>query len=52
MGLVGGPPRRGDVFLVSLDPTTGREIRKTRLGRVPAPTLTKVLRVLQEMFAE
>ena len=23
-------PRRGDVYLVSLDPTTGKEIRKTR----------------------
>lgn len=112
MGLVSGSPRRGDVFLVSLDPTTGREIRKTRtclvvspdelnlhlsthtvapmttagrpypfrvpcrfegkdghivldqlrtvdrgrlvkrLGRVPPATLAKVLRVLQEMFAE
>ncbi|MHB1192275.1 MAG: type II toxin-antitoxin system PemK/MazF family toxin [Longimicrobiales bacterium] len=112
MGVVGGPPRRGDVFVVALDPTTGREIRKTRpclvvspddlnqhlttytvapmttggrgypfrvpcrfgrkdghivldqlrtvdrarlvkrLGRVPPATLSKVLRVLQEMFAE
>jgi mRNA interferase MazF len=24
------PPRRGDVYLVSLDPTVGAEIRKTR----------------------
>jgi mRNA interferase MazF len=23
-------PRRGDVYLISLDPTTGREIKKTR----------------------
>ena len=112
MGVVGGPPRRGDVYLVSLDPTTGREIRKTRpclvvspddlnlhlsthvvapmttggrgypfrvpcrferkdghivldqlrtvdrarlvkrLGRVSPATLSKVLRVLEEMFAE
>jgi len=105
-------PRRGDVFLVSLDPTQGREIRKTRpcvivspnelnehlstflvapmttgghpyafriacrfqkkdgyivldqlrtvdrarlvrrLGQVTSRTLSKVLGVLQEMFAE
>jgi len=25
-----GGPRRGDVYLISLDPTTGQEIRKTR----------------------
>ena len=25
-----GPPRRGDVYLISLDPTRGSEIRKTR----------------------
>lgn len=30
MDVVAGLPRRGDVFLVSLDPTTGREIKKTR----------------------
>lgn len=112
MDLVDQPPRRGDVFLISLDPTTGREIRKTRpcvvispddlnlhlstflvapmttggrpypfrlacrferkdgyivldrlrtvdrhrlvkrLGRIAPATLSKVLRVLQEMFAE
>ena len=112
MGLVEDPPQRGDVFLVSLDPTTGREIKKTRpcvvvspddlnaylstfivapmttgghpypfrlpcrferkdgfivldqlrtvdrrrlvkrLGRITPGTLSKVLRVLQEMFAE
>jgi len=111
MGLVGDPPRRGEVFLVALDPTTGRGIQKTRpcvlvspdelnahlstfivapmttgghpypfripcrferkdgyivldqlrtvdrrrlvkkLGRVTPGTLTKVLRVLQEMFS-
>ncbi|GMV06233.1 MAG: hypothetical protein AMXMBFR53_25090 [Gemmatimonadota bacterium] len=112
MDLVDQPPRRGDVLLISLDPTTGREIRKTRpcvvispddlnlhlstfivapmttggrpypfrlacrferkdgyivldqlrtvdrhrlvkrLGRIAPATLSKVLRVLQEMFAE
>ena len=105
------PPARGDVYLVSLDPTAGREIRKTcpcvvvspdemnrqlrtvvvapmttrgrgypsrvpcrfqrrsgevvldqirtvdgrrlvrRLGRLSAPTLGRVLAVLQAMFA-
>ncbi len=104
-------PRRGDVYLVSLDPTQGREIRKTRpcvvvspdelnfhlrtflvapmttgghpypfripcrfqkkdgfvvvdqlrtidqsrmircIGKMSAPTMSKVLKVLQEMFA-
>ena len=29
--------RRGDVFLASLDPTTGREIRKTRPCLVVSP---------------
>ncbi len=107
-----GPPRRGDVYLVALDPTRGREIRKTRpcavvspdelndhlqtalvaplttgghpypfriacrfqrrngyvvldqlrtvdssrlvrrLGKLSSPTLSTVLRTLQEMFAE
>lgn len=28
--MVTGSPRRGDVFLVGLDPTIGREIRKVR----------------------
>lgn len=106
------PPRRGEVYLVSLDPTRGREIRKTRpcvivspdelnahlstflvapmttgghpypfriacrfkkkdgfivldqlrtvdrdrlirrLGRLTAPTLSKALAVLQEMFED
>ena len=31
------PPRRGDVYLVSLDPTRGREIRKTRPCLVVSP---------------
>ena len=35
--MVDQPPRRGDVFLVSLDPTTGREIRKTRPCVVVSP---------------
>jgi len=30
-------PRRGDVFLVSLDPTTGREIKKTRPCLIVSP---------------
>lgn len=30
-------PRRGEVFLVSLDPTRGREIRKTRPCVVVSP---------------
>ena len=30
-------PRRGDVFLVALDPTLGREIRKTRPCVVLSP---------------
>jgi mRNA interferase MazF len=106
------PARRGEVYLVALDPTRGREIRKTRpcvvvspddlnahlqtvlvapmttgghpypfrtpcrfrkrdgfvvldqlrtvdaarlvrrLGKLSAPTLTAVLRTLQDMFAE
>ena len=32
-----GPPRRGDVYLVSLDPTRGSEIRKTRPCVVVSP---------------
>lgn len=112
MGVVSSSPRRGDVFRVSLDPTSGREIREARpclvvspdelnlhlstytvapmttagrpypfrvpcrfegkdghivldqlrtvdrgrlvkrLGRVSPATLSKVLGVLQEMFAE
>jgi len=30
MGLEMSSPRRGEVYLISLDPTKGREIRKTR----------------------
>lgn len=30
-------PRRGDVFLVSLDPTTGQEIKKTRPCLIVSP---------------
>lgn len=30
-------PRRGDVFFISLDPTTGREIKKTRPCLVISP---------------
>lgn len=40
MGLssrAGDEPRRGDVYLVSLDPTQGREIRKTRPCVVVSP---------------
>jgi len=32
-----GPPRRFDVYLVSLDPTVGREIRKTRPCAIVSP---------------
>ena len=35
--MVAGVPRRGDVFLVSLDPTTGREIKKTRPCVIVSP---------------
>ena len=31
------PPARGDVFLVALDPTLGRELRKTRPCLVVSP---------------
>ena len=37
MGVGVGPPRRGDVYLVSLDPTRGSEIRKTRPCVVVSP---------------
>ncbi|MEX1256922.1 MAG: type II toxin-antitoxin system PemK/MazF family toxin [Gemmatimonadota bacterium] len=38
MGLVTeGGPRRGDVFLISLDPTAGREIKKTRPCAIVSP---------------
>lgn len=32
-----GRPRRGEVYLVALDPTRGREIRKTRPCAVVSP---------------
>ena len=35
--MVADPPSRGDVFLVSLDPTTGREIKKTRPCVIVSP---------------
>jgi|SRR3972149_3481709 len=34
---VGGPIHRGDVYLVELEPTRGREIRKTRPCLVVSP---------------
>ena len=37
MGVGVDTPSRGDVFLVSLDPTRGREIRKTRPCVVVSP---------------
>jgi mRNA interferase MazF len=37
VGVVTDAPRRGDVFLASLDPTTGREIKKTRPCVVVSP---------------
>lgn len=37
MGMVVDPPRRGDVYLISLDPTRGSEIRKTRPCVVVSP---------------
>ena len=35
--MVGGPPHRDDVWLVSLDPTRGAEIQKTRPCVVISP---------------
>ena len=35
--MVGSPVVRGDVFLVALDPTEGREIRKTRPCVIVSP---------------
>lgn len=35
--VAGPPPRRGHVFLVNLNPTRGREIRKTRPCVVVSP---------------
>ena len=37
MGMEVAPPRRGDVYLISLDPTRGSEIRKTRPCVVVSP---------------
>ncbi|MCY4574580.1 MAG: type II toxin-antitoxin system PemK/MazF family toxin [Gemmatimonadetes bacterium] len=37
MGVGVGSPRRGEVYLVSLDPTRGSEIRKTRPCVVVSP---------------
>jgi mRNA interferase MazF len=37
VGVVEAAPRRGDVYLVSLDPTTGREIKKTRPCLIVSP---------------
>jgi len=37
VGVVADAPRRGDVFLVSLDPTKGREIRKTHPCVIVSP---------------
>jgi len=37
MVTVAGPPQRGDVHLVRLDPTLGREIRKTRPCVIVSP---------------
>lgn len=37
MGMEVGAPRRGDVYLISLDPTRGSEIRKTRPCVVVSP---------------
>jgi mRNA interferase MazF len=35
--MVAAAPRRGDVFLVSLDPTAGQEIKKTRPCLIVSP---------------
>jgi hypothetical protein len=47
---------RFDICLISLDPTRGSEIRKTRLkrrlGHAPEDVQMRVIEVLQEMFAE
>jgi mRNA interferase MazF len=37
VGVVADSPRRGEVFLVSLDPTTGRGIKKTRPCVIVSP---------------
>ena len=35
--MVARPPRRGEIYLIALDPTRGREIRKTRPCVVVSP---------------
>ncbi len=35
--MVARPPRRGEVYLVNLDPTVGRKIRKTRPCVIVSP---------------
>jgi mRNA interferase MazF len=35
--VVGRPPRRDEVWLISLDPTQGAEIQKTRPGLIVSP---------------
>ena len=37
MGVGIGAPHRGDVYLITLDPTQGREIRKTRPCVIVSP---------------
>ena len=37
MGVVAGGPARGDVHLVSLDPTVGSEVRKSRPCLIVSP---------------
>jgi mRNA interferase MazF len=37
MGVVGAPVQRGEVWLVQLNPTRGREIRKTRPCVIVSP---------------
>ena len=44
--VTGQPVRRGDVFLVSLEPSLVR-----RLGRIGPAVEARVLSVLREMFA-
>ncbi len=48
--------KRFDVYLINLDPTIGREIKKTRLvkrlGQINTSTQKEVLTLLAEMFAE
>lgn len=53
--------KRGEIWLVALDPAVGSQIKKSRpcvivsppeLGVVTAKTLSVVLITLQEVFAE